>query len=1091
MAGNIHGAMNTEQMMIYESGQAVVSGLPPSYARSTERLRSQQSGRRRLSHLAPQMFRQGDTMVGKEESPDSSRQTSARNTNPVPAINVGPGATAARFHGSQSSARGEHVGALQRNYTAPEYQRGARGASNNGSYGRRGHVHSRNSSMNQSAQLMSPPRIGGSWAGGRGRGRHRGGYSGHRGSSSNYMPPYGGNPYEYSGFEGRAQAQLQSGPQNEAHAQAGCRNENAGGGRFSYKPCSCYKCNVNNRSVMVRVDERPDTPIMEVQSRIKYGLGERFGEVDAVFPTELQDGIGFLVRFRYESSVPDALAFGSGEIHHWNMSVAISAAMKSKWVNTTWPQAVQNTGYQPMQAQYQPAMPMPNHPPMPFGYQNMVPSHAPYPTMPDFGRTQPQPPFVPIYEHAGMFPLPAYPVYPVPLQAPVVADPFASGPQHAPAVAVTSYDTQLHHANKATEHRPNLAQSAFEHQVPYALTSTKQHQGVSETATAQSKPPCEEALDDLNRQGNPSVTTPESAGATASPSKARVVLPAPTTPTMATKGGRSERAKEHYGEPEEPERGQGYQDTKRAARDAAPGTPTPKQKRSKEPEMDPSKENADSKDAQSPTPGASKDSAPDVVGNKQETKPAAPRRAPSIFTEDQIKIRKRLWDRIPMPLDPLKAKKPVDASGGPAPTPAAEKNATAKGQESAGSEPEFVRWIEVRSTNRVGKDEGEAPVKSSDVVNPNLPARASSSSTADWEKLDPTEPSGGIHRDSHSSQNLGDSSGMTAQSSAPMSSQHSHGPAGRGRGHFRQQSRGRRHHPSQPMSGRSSRQSSHSNQSGAFDSESQGAHSRQASQSGPGITESGNSAADGRGSIRKKRNPKKKSRGMASSTFVPMQEAPEAHQPHGDGAPGPAAAGINQGGDDMASHVAAQSMSRPLPGSMGPPTKLPIRTRNVPTVGDQISSPSQESHSQGQASGSHPGPAQPQQSRHHYRSDAGGSLRMNKSRRGRVQQQLFDAPPTAEQTDGAQPPPTPHAPTTAQSLDAEAQQSVGSPQGGGQQQQQSYASSPGGESPAKVILLNPRAEAFVSPRLPTVDAEKKEAHVEGEKIEGESKPQNE
>jgi len=110
------------------------------------------------------------------------------------------------------------------------------------------------------------------------------------------MPQHGGQTYEYSGFEGRVQSQLQSGPQNEAHAQGRCRNEHHNGGKFSYKPCSCFKCNVNNRSVMVRVDESPETPVMEVQAKIKHGLGERFGDVDAVFPTELQDGVGFIVR---------------------------------------------------------------------------------------------------------------------------------------------------------------------------------------------------------------------------------------------------------------------------------------------------------------------------------------------------------------------------------------------------------------------------------------------------------------------------------------------------------------------------------------------------------------------------------------------------------------------------------------------------------------------------------------------------------------------------------------------------------------------------------------------------------------------------
>lgn len=305
-------------------------------------------------------------------------------------------------------------------------------------------------------------------------------------------------------------------------------------------------------------------------------------------------------RFRYESSVPDALAFGSGEISNWNMSVAISAAMKSKWVNTTWPQAVPQTiegpGYQHMQAPFQPAMPMSNPPPMPFGYQNMAPSHAPYSTMPGFGTMLPT---CNIYcGHPGCLSFPAYPVLPAP---PLLADPFACIPPPVPGSLTSAYDGQLHHLSRATEHRPVAELPAAEQLAPCAPTSVQQQQAAPKTTNTQSKPPCEEALYDLSRQGNASVTTPELSGATASPTKARVLLPTaspvqPTTPTMANKGGPKKHEKQTHGVPVETEQGQGHQDKKRAASGAAPGTPTPKQKRSKEPQADLAKDTATSID---------------------------------------------------------------------------------------------------------------------------------------------------------------------------------------------------------------------------------------------------------------------------------------------------------------------------------------------------------------------------------------------------------------------------------------------------------------------------------------------------------------
>lgn len=815
-------------------------------------------------------------------------------------------------------------------------------------------------------------------------------------------------------------------------------------------------------------------------------------------------------RFRYESSVPDALAFGSGEISNWNMSVAISAAMKSKWVNTTWPQAVPQTiegpGYQHMQAPFQPAMPMSNPPPMPFGYQNMAPSHAPYSTMPGFGTMLPT---CNIYcGHPGCLSFPAYPVLPAP---PLLADPFACIPPPVPGSLTSAYDGQLHHLSRATEHRPVAEPPAAEQLAPCAPTSVQQQQAAPKTTKTQSKPPCEEALYDLSRQGNASVTTPELSGATASPTKARVLLPTaspvqPTTPTMANKGGPKKHEKQTHGVPVETEHGQGHQDKKRAASGAAPGTPTPKQKRSKEPQADLAKDTATSiddankttegsQDEQPPTTvGASKDPASALPEGKEATEPSAAatqRRTPSMFTEDQIRDRKRAWDRIPMPLNPLKAKKPTDGSSGPSQPQVAENKASMESQQTTGSELQFVRWVEARTANKKGKTEGEeAPVKRADAAKSRLLDHASSSGPSKKGIPQPTESSSDLRPDSLSAQWPADPGSMAAQRPAPMSlSTLFGGPAApaRGRGHFRQQSRGRRHFPSQPVSGRSSRQSSHSNQGGVPDGGHQAAHSRHASQSGTGDVDVGLTAADGRGSVRKNRNKKKKNKSQASSAFVSPQDAPQAHQQHGGSAPGQASLATGQGGYDVPSHIAVQPMPRPGPGPMGPPTELPIRTRNFPSAGEQASRPAQVIRSQGQASGSMLDRAQPQQSRQHYRADAGGSLRMGKNRRQRLHQQLFDAPSVAEsaaeQHAGTETS-APHTPIVAQSFIAGVQQDITSPRGGRPRQS---SGDPG--SGSKAILLNPRAEVFVSPQMRAAKVAEKEAGTTegttGEKSDGE------
>lgn len=61
-----------------------------------------------------------------------------------------------------------------------------------------------------------------------------------------------------------------------------CPNANPGLDRSSYVPCNCYQCSLRNRSVWVRVADRFNMPVMDVQTRVRYGLESRFGRVEDV-----------------------------------------------------------------------------------------------------------------------------------------------------------------------------------------------------------------------------------------------------------------------------------------------------------------------------------------------------------------------------------------------------------------------------------------------------------------------------------------------------------------------------------------------------------------------------------------------------------------------------------------------------------------------------------------------------------------------------------------------------------------------------------------------------------------------------------------
>ncbi|KAH7176614.1 hypothetical protein EDB81DRAFT_44380 [Dactylonectria macrodidyma] len=113
-----------------------------------------------------------------------------------------------------------------------------------------------------------------------------------------------------------------------------CRNSNSGPTGIEYIHCTCDDCNQRNCSVHVTVKgATPNQQLMDLQTRIKFGLGERFGKVVDVFPVPSKEFAMFVARFSLEQSVSEALVSGGGDMVEMGISVIISPAMRSKWTN--------------------------------------------------------------------------------------------------------------------------------------------------------------------------------------------------------------------------------------------------------------------------------------------------------------------------------------------------------------------------------------------------------------------------------------------------------------------------------------------------------------------------------------------------------------------------------------------------------------------------------------------------------------------------------------------------------------------------------------------------------------------------------------
>ncbi|KAK7419485.1 hypothetical protein QQX98_003254 [Neonectria punicea] len=111
-----------------------------------------------------------------------------------------------------------------------------------------------------------------------------------------------------------------------------CRNPKTSNGSVQYVHCVCEECNNRNCSAYVSVKgSTANQQVLDIQARIKSGLGDRFGLVIDVFPVASRDFTNFIVRFAHENSVSEALTFGGGDMPDRGISVTISPVMRSKW----------------------------------------------------------------------------------------------------------------------------------------------------------------------------------------------------------------------------------------------------------------------------------------------------------------------------------------------------------------------------------------------------------------------------------------------------------------------------------------------------------------------------------------------------------------------------------------------------------------------------------------------------------------------------------------------------------------------------------------------------------------------------------------
>ncbi|KAJ3524268.1 hypothetical protein NM208_g12124 [Fusarium decemcellulare] len=392
-----------------------------------------------------------------------------------------------------------------------------------------------------------------------------------------------------------------------------CQNVQSALGINEYVPCTCEMCNRRNRSVHVKVEGHRNDPTVDLQTRIKFGLSDRYGFVDDVYPVASKDPGNFIALFRNEQSVVEALTIGGGSMPDRGLSITISPALRSKWIHSHRASGREGVIQPVVHPSGAPAFPPhPTNPPMTmaglgvFAASHAAPHALPNTIDPATASIQmmPQEYGASTYLHqftpAGM--------------SAFVRHPFPEQPLGGKQTAL--------HPPRFLYHEKRTISSPFDGIA----------RPVSSLETLQSKPRAEEALDDIQDAERDGSTSPHSNGSKGSGVKARVSLP--NTPPKVAQNSQDPVITHTSSQSSGPDLVEDDKNQQHSCPPIANGIRTqpttgvvPRNKAHPESEI-------------------TKDQADHV-------------RVPSIFTEDEIKERQQAWAKISMPLNSHKPKLPL------------------------------------------------------------------------------------------------------------------------------------------------------------------------------------------------------------------------------------------------------------------------------------------------------------------------------------------------------------------------------------------------------------------------------------------------
>ncbi|KAM0226302.1 hypothetical protein ACHAPA_011559 [Fusarium lateritium] len=391
--------------------------------------------------------------------------------------------------------------------------------------------------------------------------------------------------------------------------QVTCENVQNGLKIKDYVHCSCQMCEARNRSVHIIAEAHQDIPQADMLSRIKFGLSERYGFVEEVYPLASKEPGRFIARFADSSSVGEALTMGGGNMPEQGVHVTFSPALRSKWTLSaqapTRAVAGQSVKHNSSTTQFSP---------YPFGLS--VPANA-----------------LGISAATAMVPGMIYPPLANPVQTYNVQSWHKTGGQRALSGFVQppkfEHSSAVRYPMTNSQHpgpgKPILCPAQF----PAPTTMELEKNDTLLDEPLQTKPPAEEALDDIHQLSQGASDSPRSDGSKCTGRKARVSLP--NTPTKSSHGRHdSSITTANYPAPK---------GDMTVGEDATT-------------KLDSNLENKfGNRTGANTAPHPQAIPAPGVV-----SKEATHHRAPSAFTEHEIKERQQAWAKISMPLNPRRPK---------------------------------------------------------------------------------------------------------------------------------------------------------------------------------------------------------------------------------------------------------------------------------------------------------------------------------------------------------------------------------------------------------------------------------------------------